>query len=116
MYGLTAIIFAALGGHILGIDSTNPYQLLFNNAVLYQLLHAILLIGLCFIIGPDFWIKSSLIAFTFGILFFCGGLFLLIIYGKTKFSFVTPVGGSFLILGWLNLSISGFIKFYKSKD
>lgn len=105
---MTAVILAAMGGHILNIDKGSVNYLLFNNAVMYQLLHAILVLWLSSFTQTNFWIRSAIISMLLGILLFSGGLYILVIYGKTVISWITPVGGSFLILGWLNLSISGF--------
>ena len=40
-----------------------------------------------------------------GIVLFCGGLYLLVFVGKTAISWVTPIGGSLIILAWLYLVI-----------
>jgi len=110
---MTAVILAAMGSHMFHIERGSVSYLLFNNAVTYQLLHAILLLWLSSLKQVNFWIKSAIISMLLGVLLFSGGLYLLVLHGKTALSWITPVGGSFLVLGWLNLSISGFSKFYK---
>lgn len=115
IYGMTAVILAAMGSHLLAIEKGSVNYLLFNNAVIYQLLHAILILWLSTLKNPNFWIKSAIYSMLLGVLLFSGGLYLLVIYGKTVVSWVTPVGGSLLILGWLNLSISGFQKLFHSE-
>ncbi|MBL4659223.1 MAG: DUF423 domain-containing protein [Alcanivoracaceae bacterium] len=116
IYGMTAVMLAALGSHLFHIEKGSINYLLFNNAVTYQLLHAILVLWLSTIKQTNFWIKSAIYSLLLGILLFCGGLYILVIYGKTMLSWITPVGGSFLILAWLNLSISGFQKIFKSEE
>ncbi|HHL31920.1 MAG TPA: DUF423 domain-containing protein [Oceanospirillales bacterium] len=111
---MTAVALAALGGHILHIEKGSVNYLLFNNAVTYQLLHAILILGLSAYKQRNFWIRSAIFSMLFGVLLFSGGLYVLVIVGKTAFSWITPVGGSLLILGWLNLSIAGFQKFFNT--
>ncbi len=101
-----------MGSHIFHIERGSVNYLLFNNAVTYQLLHAILLLWLSSLKHTNFWIKSAIVTMLLGVLLFSGGLYLLVIHGKTAISWVTPVGGSFLVLGWLNLSISGFSKLF----
>lgn len=113
IYGMTAVILAAMGSHIFHIEKGSINYLLFNNAVTYQLLHSILVLWLSSLKQIDFWIKSAIISMLIGILLFSGGLYVLVIYGKSVISWITPVGGSLLVLGWLNLSISGFKKLYK---
>ncbi len=116
IYGLSAVGLAAMGGHIFQIDRNSVNGLLFNNAVIYQLLHAVLVLWLSTLKQLNFWIKSAVYSFIFGILLFCGGLYILVIFGKTSLSLMTPIGGSLLILGWLNLCISGFQKITKPND
>lgn len=111
---MTAIVLAAMGSHFFHIERGSANYLLFNNAVMYQLLHAILLLWLSSLKQTNFWIKSAMVAMLLGIFFFSGGLYMLVIHGKTAISWITPVGGSLLVLGWLNLSISGFQKIFKS--
>jgi len=116
IYGMTAVILAALGSHLFHIERGSINYSLFNNAVIYQLLHAILILWMSSLKDAGFWIKSAIYSMLFGVLLFCGGLYLLVIYGKTSFSWVTPVGGSLLILGWLNLSILGFNQLFKNEN
>jgi uncharacterized membrane protein YgdD (TMEM256/DUF423 family) len=113
IYGMSALILAAAGGHLFNIEKGSTNYLLFNNAVTYQLLHAILVLGLSSLKSVNFWIESAIVSLIIGVFLFCGGLYLLVVMGKTNFSWITPVGGSLLILGWLNLCISGFGKLFK---
>lgn len=110
---MTAVILAAMGSHVFHIQRGSVSYLLLNNAVMYQLLHAILVLWLSTLKHPNFWIKSAIISMLLGILLFSGGLYLLVLHGKSALSWITPVGGSLLVLGWLNLSISGFQTFFK---
>jgi len=103
-----------MGSHIFHVEKGSINYLLFNNAVTYQLLHAILVLWLSSLKQTNFWIRSAIVSMLLGILLFSGGLYILVIMGKTGISWVTPVGGSLLVLGWLNLSISGLQKFFKS--
>ena len=116
LYGMSAVALAAMGSHVFQIERDSVNGILFNNAVTYQILHAILILWLSTLKQQNFWIKSAIYSFILGILLFCGGLYVLVIQGNTAISWITPVGGSLLILGWLNLSISGISKFIKSDD
>ena len=113
VYGMTAVILAAMGSHFFNIERGSAQYLLFNNAVIFQILHAILLLWLSTFKEPTFWIRSAIVSLLAGILLFCGGLYILVIIGKTAISWVTPIGGSLLILAWLNLSIVGFKNFFE---
>ena len=105
---MTAVVLAASGSHILHLERGSDSYLLFTNAVIYQLLHAVLVLGLCAQKDSSFWLKSALVCTLLGISLFSGGLYILIIYGKSWITWIIPVGGSLLILGWLNLTILGF--------
>ncbi len=111
---MMAVILAAAGSHIFHLDRSSEQYLLFNNAVVFQLLHAILILWLCSLKSSDFWIRSTIYSMLLGVMFFCGGLYVLILVGQSSFTWLIPVGGSLLILGWLNLSISGFKKLGQS--
>lgn len=111
---MTAVILAAAGSHFFKLDRSSEMYLLFNNAIVFQLLHAVLLLWLASIKSPDFWIRSTIISMLLGVLLFCGGLYVLVLFGQSSLTWLIPIGGSLLILGWLNLSISGFKKLGQS--
>ncbi len=114
VYGLTAVAFGALGQHLFAIEVGSHQAALFQHAYIYQLIHALLLMWVATQLHHGFWVRAAAYAITIGVLLFCGGLYLLVFVGKTAFSWITPVGGSLIILGWLNLVIHGFKKLKKS--
>jgi|SRR5690554_548852 len=114
-FGLSAVVLGALGQHALGLDAGSRNYLLFQNAYVYQLIHALLLVWISSQWQQGFWIRAAAIAVSVGILLFCGGLYILVFMGKTGFSWITPIGGSLLILGWLNLVIHGFKQLFVVK-
>lgn len=115
-YGLTAVVLGALGQHALGLESGTKSYLLFQNAFIYQLIHALLLIWVATQLHHGFWLHAAALALSIGVLLFCGGLYLLVFWGKTPISWVTPFGGSLLILGWLNVVIHGFKQLFNPKE
>lgn len=78
-----------------------------QTGVLYQLLHALALLG-CGILAQH-WRTSLLSAagslFLLGILLFSGSLYLMTLAGL-KLGIVTPIGGLCFMLGWLCLAIA----------
>lgn len=114
VYGLTAVAFGALGQHLFAIESGSHQAVLFQHAYIYQLIHSLLLMWVATQLHTGFWVRAAAYAITIGVLLFCGGLYLLVFVGKTALSWITPVGGSLIILGWLNLVIHGFKKLKKS--
>jgi len=113
VYGLTAVALGAMGQHAFGLVPGTRESLLFQHAYTYQLIHALLLIWVASQFDQGFWVRSAAYALILGVLMFCGGLYLLVFAGKTAFSWVTPVGGSLIILSWLNLVIHGFKRLKK---
>ncbi len=109
-YGLTAVVLGALGTHALGLQVGTKQASLFQHAFIYQLIHALLLIWIVTQNDQGTWLRYAALAVCLGTLFFCGGLYLLVFWGKTTFSWITPVGGSLIILAWMNLVIHGFLK------
>ncbi|WP_223788897.1 DUF423 domain-containing protein [Marinicella meishanensis] len=115
VYGLTAVALGAMGTHLFGIENDARSYSLFQMAVFYQLSHAVLLMWLATQLTEGVMIRFAALALSFGIMLFCGGLYLLIWHGNTAISWVTPVGGSLIILAWLNLVIHGFSKIKQNK-
>lgn len=110
VYGLTAVALGALGTHALGLVVGSKEYSLFQHAYIYQLIHALLLFWIVTQMEQGVWLRYAAVAVSFGVLLFCGGLYVLIFLGKTSWSWITPVGGSLIILAWLNLVIHGFLK------
>ena len=116
VYGLTAVALGALGTHAFGFQVGSQQASLFQHAFIYQLIHALLLIWIVSQFDQSPWVRYAALAVTLGVLLFCGGLYLLVFMGKTSWSWITPVGGSLIILAWLNLVIHGFMKLKTNGD
>jgi uncharacterized membrane protein YgdD (TMEM256/DUF423 family) len=116
-YGATAVILGAIGAHwlkskveIMKIDLSQIES--FKTGVLYQFLHAIVLLVLAFqadkLAGNLY--NSAVILFIIGICFFSGSIYLLStkdLLGLTNYRWIgpiTPIGGIFLITGWFLLA------------
>ena len=111
--GLLAVAFGAVGAHALkellarlGTEST--YQL----ANQYHLIHTLALLatlrlddkfGQLMLMSTTCWIA--------GVLLFSGSLYLLAITKLSWLAFLTPVGGVFLLIGWVVL----ILHFYKTR-
>ncbi len=103
--GLSAVLLGAFGAHALqGI--LTPYQShIWETAVFYQFVHTLVLL---FLSREPNQAKAAFIAFTLGILFFSGSLYL---YAVTRIGwlvFVTPFGGVAFLIGWTLLLLSSF--------
>lgn len=101
--GIVALVLGAFGTHALK-EVLNSVQLLsFETAVRYQLYHVIVLLFVNTYEGFSLSQKNSIsYLFFMGILFFSGSIYLIQLTSVTAKSiwFVTPLGGSFFIIGW----------------
>ncbi len=114
-FGGLSVLLGAFGAHALQ-QVTNDDKIIhgFQTAVQYQMYHslALLSIGILAEKLPARLVKWSGICFTTGIVLFSGSLYLLTFLkleesDATKLvGPITPVGGLFLIVGWLTLLIA----------
>ena len=112
-FGLIAVVLGAFGAH--GLSGKISEQSLNNwhTAVNYQFYHTLALLFLStFSRAKNTLIKISYFAFTFGILFFSGSLYLLATRELTGINAVqvlgpiTPLGGLAFIIGWVSLFLA----------
>ena len=115
IFGGLAVASGAFGAH--GLESiTKDEKILhgFQTGVQYQLYHALALLAVA-ILSESFssrWMKRAANCFIAGIVLFSGSLYLLTflkIQGSSAVRFVgplTPLGGIFLIAGWLFLLLA----------
>ena len=115
--GALSVILGAFGAHALKKMVPEETLQIFETAVRYQFYHvfAIALAGILYQSFTNSLIQWAGVCFMVGILFFSGSLYVLT-YAKTiqssSFNWagpVTPLGGLFLIAGWILLAI-GIIK------
>jgi uncharacterized membrane protein YgdD (TMEM256/DUF423 family) len=116
IFGMTAVIIGAFGAHGLEgkIDAESINS--FETGVKYQMYHALLLLILGFNLSTKTkFIKPMFYVFVLGIIFFSVSIYFLATNALTPFfdfttiGFITPIGGTLLIVGWI-LLLLGFIK------
>jgi uncharacterized membrane protein YgdD (TMEM256/DUF423 family) len=114
--GLIAIVLGAFGAHALK-DFLSPQELLsFETAVRYQMYHVIVLLFVNIYDGFSSKQKNTIsYLFFVGILLFSGSIYLIQLTSISAKSiwFVTPLGGLFLIFGWISMIIVFFKKCLK---
>jgi uncharacterized membrane protein YgdD (TMEM256/DUF423 family) len=104
--GALSVMIGAFGAHALKpMLEANQRLETFETAVKYQFYHtlAIVLIGVLLDKYPIKLLEYSAIAMLIGIVIFSGSLYILSITGITKWGMVTPIGGLFMVIGWLLL-------------
>jgi uncharacterized membrane protein YgdD (TMEM256/DUF423 family) len=74
-------------------------------AVLYQFVHGLglLAVGLLTRTSTSRWLQAAGAFHLFGLLAFCGSIYVLALTG-TSSGLITPLGGTAFIVGWLNLA------------
>lgn len=109
-FGGTAVVLGAFGAHYLKQYLEVPGLAAFDSAVRYQIYHALvlLLIGVLRLFIDKFQLNLAACFFVLGIFFFSGSLYFVVLGGVKHVGFLTPVGGVFLIMGWLLLAIAAF--------
>lgn len=102
IFGLTGVVLGAFGAHALrdtlaAHSSAGTWQ----TAVLYQLVHAVALLGLGLARPTAPWLDRAALMWTAGIVLFSGSLYLLALGGPQWLGPVTPLGGLGFIAGWI---------------
>jgi len=117
-FGLTALILDAVGAHILpnilllAQDEKLMALQSWKTATQYQLVHALLLMGLFFLFQkqPHWTLKLSSFLTVLGVILFCGAIYIKILICKTCFGQLAPFGGVSLMCAWFFLGLSSFFK------
>jgi uncharacterized membrane protein YgdD (TMEM256/DUF423 family) len=110
VFGATGVAAGAYGAHALS-QKLSPYLLsVFQTAVLYQLIHALALLGIVALLSQAGRSKTLLISaslMVMGTILFSGSLYLLTL-SSWRVGLITPLGGFLLISAWIVLLIAGF--------
>lgn len=105
MVGFLAVGLGAFGAHGLKeILARNDATATWQTAVLYHLVHAVVLTGLS--LGTPFR-RGPWWCFLAGVVLFSGSLYALALTGMRWLGPVTPVGGVFFLAGWAWLAVQG---------
>tara|TARA_R110002072_G_scaffold2552_4_gene21405 strand:+ start:617 stop:994 length:378 start_codon:yes stop_codon:yes gene_type:complete len=109
IFGGLAIIFGAFGAHLLKKKLTTDQLQSFETGVKYQMYHAIVLLILGFNLDVSATINAYIInTFIIGTILFSFSIYGLVLSSannkKLKFlGPITPLGGLFLVAGWILL-------------
>lgn len=108
--GLSGVAAGAFGAHALrGVLSERMFSV-YQTAVQYQLLHAVVLAAVSILlflgIGRD-WPHRAALCLVAGTLVFSGSLYLMCLSGIGWLGAVTPLGGVLLLCGWLCVLLAG---------
>ena len=101
-----AVMLGAFGAHGLKARATEAQLAWWQTATDYFFYHALglLLLGIIAKVLPQLPIKTSFLLIQFGILLFCGSLYIMALGLPRGLGVITPIGGALMILGWLVLA------------
>jgi uncharacterized membrane protein YgdD (TMEM256/DUF423 family) len=118
--GALSIIMDALGNLYFIEFISDDEQIIYNHAVLYQMIHALALIGVVFLnryFKPKY-VNIIFLTFVAGTILVSSTLYLIALENMFKTSFAmlrpfTAIGGLLLLIGWIGIAYLGID--YKSK-
>lgn len=106
VYGAFAVIAGAFGAHGLKARLTADQLSNWNTATEYHLLHSVVLLALAlYHHATGRSIQTPALLFAFGIVFFSGSIYGLVLTDQRWLWPVTPIGGVLLIGGWVSMLV-----------
>ena len=106
LFGFAGVAAGAFGAHALrGVLSARDLEI-FETAVRYQLVHAVVLlgVGLWLMQRPSSVLVMAGWSHIAGVVVFSGSLYVLVLTQTRWLGAVTPLGGVALLAGWLCLA------------
>lgn len=104
--GGLAVALGAFGAHGLrGHVSAERYAA-FHTGVEYQLVHALAMLALSLNDPKGARFAITQVLFAAGIVLFSGSLYLLVVLDQTAFGWLTPLGGTSFVVGWILLFVA----------
>ncbi|MEE5083410.1 DUF423 domain-containing protein [Pseudomonas alliivorans] len=109
-FGFTGVALGAFAAHGLKGRLTAEYLTIFQTGVLYQLVHALALLGVAVLAAqlPGRLVTWAGVSFAIGILLFSGSLYALTLTGISKLGIITPFGGLAFLFGWATFGLAAW--------
>ena len=109
-FGFTGVALGAFAAHGLKGRLSAEYLAIFHTGVLYQLVHALAILGVAVLAAqlPGRLMTWAGISFALGIVLFSGSLYALTLTGIGKLGIITPFGGLAFLLGWAILGLAAW--------
>jgi len=106
--GFTAVALGAFGAHGLKDVLSAEMMEVYHTAVLYHLVHAVVLLGLGIWLQSNTsrWLRWSATMTLVGLILFSGSLYAMTLSGVTMLGIITPFGGVSWLLAWSLLLIA----------
>ena len=109
-FGFTGVALGAFAAHGLKNRLSPEYLAIFHTGVLYQLIHALAILGVAVLAAqlPGRLMTWAGFSFALGIVLFSGSLYLLTLTGISKRGIITPFGGLAFLVGWALLGLTAW--------
>ncbi|WP_095101032.1 DUF423 domain-containing protein [Pseudomonas sp. Irchel 3A5] len=109
-FGFTGVALGAFAAHALKSRLSPEYLAIFHTGVLYQLIHALAILGVAVLAAqlPGRLMTWAGFSFALGIVLFSGSLYLLTLTGISKLGIITPFGGLAFLVGWALLGLTAW--------
>ena len=103
LFGFFGVAFGAFGAHALtAVLARNQTAAIWGTGVLYHLVHAVVMLVVATVRPLP---KGAWVCFGVGVLAFSGSLYADALLHVRWLNFITPLGGVFLLAGWLLLML-----------
>ncbi|WP_322520312.1 DUF423 domain-containing protein [Guyparkeria halophila] len=99
--GLVAVVLAALAAHGPMAPTDLDAQRQVDTAILLHFVHTLAIMLLAYWPAPGRWRLTLALAWLVGIILFSGSLYALTLFNQPWPGAITPIGGLFLMLGWI---------------
>ena len=105
-----AVAAGAFGAHALSSVVTAARLATWDTAASYHLVHsvALCLAGALAGMYDGAWVRRAALLFCFGLVFFAGSLYALVLLDAPFLGAITPLGGIAFIAGWLSLAYAAW--------
>ncbi len=118
LLGLGAVMAGASADHMLQLHIASSEYQAFMTAVRYQMWHAMVLVFLSLSSARHSRIlRLACLSFVIGILFFCGGIYSMVLIPLPDARYLVPIGGIAFMIGWIYIAFLGvrYAKYGNSK-
>lgn len=111
LLGAIGVAIGAIGAHLLKDKLSIDQQHIMEIGVRYHMYHALAMIALACALSffRHDWLIFALWCMFAGTLLFSGSLYLYAITSIRYFAFITPIGGTLLVLSWIIYTL-GLVK------
>lgn len=108
--GAAAVLMGAFAAHAMAARFPANAAGAVSTAAHYHLMHALAL-GVAALAArgkPGSWANIAALLFQIGIILFSGSLYLWALTAVRSFAYITPIGGTALVAGWIALAAAAW--------